>query len=86
MSDLLTIKLSPTHGIIAALIFLGGGGAFAVSRRNSGRTTEADPEAIELVVRDTVEDGVTMEASVAIDADVEADVGMEAGVAADAST
>ena len=99
MSDLLTIKLSPTHAIIAVLVFLaGGGGAVAVSRRNSGRAREADPEAMELVVRDpdensvAIEDIVAIEDSVGDDADVAGDaieysvaVELKAGVAADAS-
>ena len=56
MSDILTVKLSTIHGIIAVVVLLfGGGGVFAVSRRNSGRTRQADPEAIELVVSAAVE-------------------------------
>ena len=81
MSDLLTLKLSPTHAIIAILVFLaGGGGAVAASRRNSGRTREADPEAMELMVRDADENSVAIEDVVAIEYGVtdEADVSGDA--------
>lgn len=69
MSDILTVKLTPLHGIIAALVLLAGGsGVLVISCRNSGRTGETDPEVIELVVPDTVEGSGTLDAGDAADA------------------
>ena len=64
MSDIITLKLSSIHGIIAALVFLVGGGGFLAAIRRSGRqaTTETDPEAVELVVAGTVDGGITFNA------------------------
>ena len=61
MSDGIFIKFTSLHGIIAALVLLTGGGVFTAFRRRSQRARAADPEAIELMVTQTVEDGVTVD-------------------------
>lgn len=70
MSDTITLKLSPIHGIIAALVFFaGGGGVFAAMRRNRRRATaDADPEAVELVVTGAADGSVTLDDNDATDA------------------
>lgn len=62
MSDTIAFKFSPLHAVMLAFALLtGGGGAFAVFRRNSARGGEADPEAVELVGAGTVEGSVTLD-------------------------
>ena len=69
MSDTVTFKFSPVHAIILAFTLLtGGGGAFAVLRRNLARAREADVETIKLVGTGTVEGSVMLDADNAVDA------------------
>lgn len=64
MSNAIAIKLSPLHAIIVVLVLLArGGGTFTISRHNSGRTPEVDPEAIELIVSDAPEGSIVLDAA-----------------------
>ena len=70
MSDIITLEISSFHGVITALVFLaGGGGIFATIRCSRRRVpTEADPEAVELVVMGIVDGSVTLNVDDATDA------------------